>query len=72
MLVARLYRDFRDWLLLDVARRLGRNIWLRVGPIWFMNVIDNDGPITIDGSDRNVCRGISPTIDLSNYVVLPV
>lgn len=48
MLVTRLYSNFRDWLLLIVARKLGRNIWLVVGPIPFMDAIDSDGPVTID------------------------
>lgn len=70
MLVARLYRDFWDWLRFVVGRKFGHKIWLCAGPIWFMDVIDSDGRVTINCYDRNVYRGISSITGLSNYVVL--
>lgn len=70
MLVVKLHHDFRDWLLLVAVCRFGSKIWLGVGPIRFINVINSDRPITIDRNDRNVCRDISSTVGLSNYVVL--
>lgn len=57
MLVARLYRNIWNWLSLVVARRFGRKNWLRVGPIWFMDVISRDGPVTID-LGWIMCRGV--------------
>ncbi|PRQ58843.1 hypothetical protein RchiOBHm_Chr1g0363721 [Rosa chinensis] len=36
------------WLVLVVARRYGRRIWLGVGPLWLMEVTYGDGPVTMD------------------------
>ena len=33
-----------------------------------MDVIDCDGPITVDHSDWNVCGAVSSTTGVSNYV----
>lgn len=39
----------------------GRKVWLGVGPVWFMDVINNDGPVTID-LGMNMYRGTVATI----------
>lgn len=52
------------WRLLGFSLvACGRKIWLRVGPIWLIDVIDCDvGPVTIV-LDMNVCRDIVATTD---------
>ncbi|PRQ48995.1 hypothetical protein RchiOBHm_Chr2g0116941 [Rosa chinensis] len=45
VLAARFYRDSRDWYCY-VVRGNGRLVWLGVGPIWLMDVMVVDGPVT--------------------------
>lgn len=63
MLVARSYRDIRDWLFLIVACGYGRKIWLGVGPIRLMDVIDCNEPV-IDGSSREESGEVMSTTGL--------
>lgn len=62
-------RYTRSWLLLLVARRFGRHIWLGVRSIRFIVVIVCDGPVTMAFRNWNVCHGISSIIGYSSYVM---